>query len=549
MPTIAFRATKVGWLLFAAWTLIYFPLVASAAEKLPTVEFAFQASAPDGVRVTSTGQTAFFTSVHRTGGVISGEVEPTWKVDPDAPIGEGALDVLLDRTRLTGDLALVVRADWQSKSDVAIQLFDADGQPVALDLFGNLALNARAASTDTFVVPLTRYPSATRLSIRRLNGPLAVHAAGLFPVLSEMPTSVQAQKAIAEQLGLVFRPAAIAADARKSTGTENENAATTTILGTIHTVPRLEVTNRIGATALAEVGYPVFRRITEGTLTSEMISSSGTTHDFVKAALRTLALESQSALAQPSFTSSDGVAADLLDEKATLGVMSVPLTSAEKERFFDKHGYPIMEFKVAHDAIEILVNADNPLKQITVPQLDAIYSVSPRAGASAPMRDWAELGVNAGAIHAFGGSPGWGTAKSFQQMVLKGGDFRPGITTADVVFRQGIEEKIAKDVAAIGYMSLRPRQRDVRVLAVSANSGEKAWPVEADAIYSGQYPLQRTFYGYLARKTLESATSLEREMVNLLLSDTGQLIVANSGSLPLNAHETKSTRADLGLPR
>ncbi len=134
-------------------------------------------------------------------------------------------------------------------------------------------------------------------------------------------------------------------------------------------------------------------------------------------------------------------------------------------------------------------------------------------------------------------------------MVLKGGAFRQDVTAADVVFRRGVEAKVAGDKAAIGYATLRPRQADVRVLAVASNSGEKAWPVDTQAIYSGHYPLQRKLYGYVARKTLDDATPLERELVNILLSAAGQTMIAKSGSLPLSTSETAAGRGALGLPR
>ena len=406
---------------------------------------------------------------------------------------------------------------WRSNS------LDASNKALALDLFGNVAQNAQAAATDTFILPLTRYPSAVRVSVRRLSGAFAIHTAGLFPVLSELPSSPEAQQAIAQQLGLTYRAPVETKTARKQKAAAAVPAAVTVegTLGTVHTATSLAQINQIGAAALAQAGYPIFHRVTSGTLSSADIAVSGTTSDFVHDAIRTLALQSQSALKQADFTSSNGVSAMLLGGQTSMGFMSVPLTSAEKEKFFKSHGYPILEFKVARDAIEVLVNAGNPLKQITIPQLDAIYSVSPQAGAHDTIRDWNKLGAGQGEITVYGGSPGWGTARTFRQLVLQGGEFRPDILIEDVVFRDGIEGKVAADRTAIGYVSLRPRGDDVRSLAVAANSGEKAWPVDAGSIYSGHYPLQRSFYGYVAQKTLADAAPLERELANLLLSDSG----------------------------
>jgi len=71
---------------------------------------------------------------------------------------------------------------------------------------------------------------------------------------------------------------------------------------------------------------------------------------------------------------------------------------------------------------------------------------------------------------------------------------------------------------------------------------------EAEAIYSGKYPLQRMFFAYVAAPSFDQAGPFTREFMNLLLSDVGQTLVARAGSLPLSAAEVEQERARLGLP-
>src|SRR5207244_7268365 len=111
------------------------------------------------------------------------------------------------------------------------------------------------------------------------------------------------------------------------------------------------------------------------------------------------------------------------------------------------------------------------------------------------------------------------------------------------------ENGVAENADAMGYVTLQARSARVRPLAVAANSGEPAYRPDADAIYSGKYPLQRMFYAYVAARSLEKSGAFERELMNLLLSDVGQTLVARAGSLPLLASEVVSERASLGLPR
>jgi phosphate transport system substrate-binding protein len=118
----------------------------------------------------------------------------------------------------------------------------------------------------------------------------------------------------------------------------------------------------------------------------------------------------------------------------------------------------------------------------------------------------------------------------------------------DVVYPEGVEKDVADQANAIGFATLRPRTAKVRALAVAANSGEPAYRTTADDIYSGKYPLQRKFYAYVAAPSLKEGGDFSRELMNLLLSDVGQTLVARGGSLPLMASEVIAERKKLDLP-
>ena len=143
----------------------------------------------------------------------------------------------------------------------------------------------------------------------------------------------------------------------------------------------------------------------------------------------------------------------------------------------------------------------------------------------------------------------WGTTRTFQQLVLKGGPFRADMQKEDVVYREGVESEVAKQANAIGFATLRPRTSAVRAIGLAPNSGEPAAHTTADDIYSDRYPLQRMFFIYLAAPSFKESGAFQRELVNLLLSDVGQTLVARAGSLPLMASEVVAERTKLGLPQ
>ena len=149
----------------------------------------------------------------------------------------------------------------------------------------------------------------------------------------------------------------------------------------------------------------------------------------------------------------------------------------------------------------------------------------------------------------------YGTSRVFQQLVLKGGEFRHELiktcVECDVPDGGGVFKTVADNPDAIGFATLRPRSHMVRPIAIAANSGEQAYFPEAESIYSGKYPLQRMFYGYVAAPSLDQGGPFAREFVNLLLSDVGQTLVARAGEFAsLRRRSESGTRqARLALTR
>ncbi len=508
-----------------------------------TVEFAFESTATnDGIKISTTGDARYFMSARRSGGNIA---NGWWRVTSDRPFGDGTLQFNIDRAELPGDLALVLRVDWQKDTDLAVQLFDGQGRAIALDLFGEMAHNARAVGTDTFVVPLNRYPEATTISVRRLAGDLRVLGGGLYPVLSEVTANAENENALAQQLGVLLSPHHWMFT--RGGGTATGSPEGTTTVGDVHVILPLDRTNQVAAAALKQGGYPPYRPLSNTGLGPVKFSISNTTEAILTNALRMIALASGGEPAKPFYTSSDGVAHQMLKAHESVGFMSVALSSAEKEEFFRASGHRITEVQFARDALQILVNDSNSIGALTIPQLDAIYGAELRAGAPELIRDWNQLGGAGGKIKAVGGHLNYGTTRTFQQLVLNGGAFRDDLVKSDVVYSRGVEKQVARDTAAIGFATLRRRGPVVRLVPIAPNSGETAYLPDAPSVYSGKYPLQRKFYGYIAARSFGEAGPFERELVNLLLSDVGQTLVARAGSLPLMASEVVAERSKLDL--
>jgi len=149
----------------------------------------------------------WISAVGYEGGEVGG-ITSSWHVAESAPAGVGTLWLDLDRSALNENLAMSLVWERESPCNMIIQLWDAQNRVVALDLFGNIMPSALDARTDTFIIPLQKYPSATRIVLRRLTGEATLYGAALIPVVLEKDTGTNTIAALqfARSLGARLSP-------------------------------------------------------------------------------------------------------------------------------------------------------------------------------------------------------------------------------------------------------------------------------------------------------------------------------------------------------
>ena len=315
--------------------------------------------------------------------------------------------------------------------------------------------------------------------------------------------------------------------------------------------PDLAQSNPLGHRTLSDPDYLHFAPCPEPLSGNFIPAYSGTSELFLKGVLARLAQIHPGAAWGKEFQwdSSAGVLAMMLSGEADLGISSIPMTSAQREDFTRRFGYPVLEARIALDALQILVHPDNPLDSLTVPQLDAIYGAELHAGALRPLRAWDEAGAadwGAGKpIHACAGPEFYGTSQFFQEAVLQDGPWRKGLQTLGEI--QIPEAEIAADPQAIMFSNYRPRDDRVKVLAVARQTDEPAYPPLPAPIYGEEYPLTRFFTVYVHAPEVQDLPPETREFLNYLLSFEGQTEIAKTGSLPLDRTMLLRARKRLGL--
>ncbi|RIZ45711.1 phosphate ABC transporter substrate-binding protein PstS [Pseudomonas putida] len=239
----------------------------------------------------------------------------------------------------------------------------------------------------------------------------------------------------------------------------------------------------------------------------------------------------------------------LTEGTANLGPMSRKMKDVELQAFEQKYGYKPTAIPVAVDALAVFVHKDNPIKGLTMAQVDAIFSSTRLCGGKADIKTWGDVGVTGDLankpIQLFGRNSVSGTYGYFKEEALCKGDFKPNVNeqpgSASVV------QSISSSLNGIGYSGIGYKTASVKTVALAKKEGgEFVEDNEANAL-NGTYPLSRFLYVYVNKAPNKPLAPLEAEFVKLVLSQAGQQVVVKDGYIPLPAKVVDKTLSDLGL--
>ncbi|MDI1229884.1 MAG: phosphate ABC transporter substrate-binding protein PstS family protein [Methylobacter sp.] len=225
----------------------------------------------------------------------------------------------------------------------------------------------------------------------------------------------------------------------------------------------------------------------------------------------------------------------LTEGTSNLGPMSRQMKDDELEAFEDKYGYKPTAIPVAIDALAVLVNKDNPVKGLTMEQVDGIFSSTNKCGGT-NIETWGDAGVaawGAKSIQLYGRNSVSGTYGYFKEHALCKGDLKSNVNeqpgSASVV------QSVTSSVNGIGYSGMGYTTSGVKMVPLAAK-GSKTFvdPTPENAV-SGTYPLTRYLYVYVNKKPNQPLAPLENEFIKMVLSKTGQQVVIKDGYIPLPA--------------
>ena len=227
----------------------------------------------------------------------------------------------------------------------------------------------------------------------------------------------------------------------------------------------------------------------------------------------------------------------LISGTAQLGPMSRSMKGTEIDGFEKKFGYKPTPIRTSVDALAVFVNKDNPIKCLTMAQVDAIFSKSRRYGYKADIKTWGQLGLTgewaSRPVSLYGRNSASGTYGFFKEHALKNGDYKDEVKeqpgSASVV--QGA----TVDRYAIGYSGIGYATSGVRAVPLAEKEGDRCHEATPDEAYSGKYPMARFLFVYVNKAPGKPLDPLTREFLKLVLAKEGQEVVVKDGYFPIPA--------------
>jgi phosphate transport system substrate-binding protein len=184
------------------------------------------------------------------------------------------------------------------------------------------------------------------------------------------------------------------------------------------------------------------------------------------------------------------------------------------------------EFTVGKDALAIYVHKDNPIEEITIAQLSAIYE---EGGTT---NTWTELGVTlAGTsnpkIVRISRQNNSGTYAYFRQHVLNDNDFKLG--SIDLSGSADVVSMVEKTPGAIGYSGMGYATDGVKMVKVKLDDDSASVAPNAANVINGTYPISRPLLIY----TPQTPTGTVKDYLDWILGKNGQTIIEEMGYVPL----------------
>lgn len=208
----------------------------------------------------------------------------------------------------------------------------------------------------------------------------------------------------------------------------------------------------------------------------------------------------------------------LMDGNTDIAMSSRDIKLAEKLKFEEK-GIKLNSITIANDALSIIVNPQNPIKQLTREQLEDIFT--------GKITNWKDVGGDDMKIVVYTRESSSGTYEFMKEFVLNKKEFvKTAISssaTAAIVYAT------SQNKGAIGYVGIAYVENVVKPISISYDGGIKYIAPTFNNAYNKIYPISRPLYLLYAAEKEKNL----KPFTDFILSVYGQKLVTHKGYIPL----------------
>lgn len=198
---------------------------------------------------------------------------------------------------------------------------------------------------------------------------------------------------------------------------------------------------------------------------------------------------------------------------------SRPMKKSEIDKLKQRYNTLGTEFKVAKDGITIYIHKDNPVEELSLAQIRAIYL--------GEITNWKNVGGEDAQIIVYGRENNSGTYVYFRDFVLNGKDYV--VTMQSLPGTAAVVNAVTKDKYGIGYGGAAYAE-GVKVVKVKKDDSSPAYAPTLETIKENKYPITRYLYMYSRTKP----NGVMKDYIDWILSPEGQKIVSEVGYFPVN---------------
>ena len=236
----------------------------------------------------------------------------------------------------------------------------------------------------------------------------------------------------------------------------------------------------------------------------------------------------------------------LIEGTAQLGPMSRPMKGNEIDAFEAKYGYKPTALRTSLDSLAVFVHKDNPVKGLTISQVDGIFSKTYRCKGE-DIKTWGQAGLDGswgGApLSLYGRNSASGTYGFFKEHALCNGDYKD--TVKEQPGSASVVQGVSEDRNGVGYSGIGYSTPGVRAVPLAAKPGDAFVAAAYENVISGKYPLSRYLLVYINRAPGSAPNPLVKEFTKFILSKEGQEIVVKDGYYPLTVAVVREELAKL----